>query len=225
MALSDLTNFVLPDQKKFHLKHGARLLILVGAIVFAEFLAYGDQGKNLLTVIQEKQQLSSENWRLRDNLKAETRTADDLRKRVDEQNSSGWKESPYSLRRRTIKLADELYDFLRERQVNHPPYAYPDSSNPNPTPEKQNAIKICVAYDQETSDKYMRQYSDQLVGIIKEYEAKGVPTMWLENAAKQRVLYTGNFQGPWMPNPNDELYQFRSLAYRVDGRDNRIDLH
>ncbi len=52
-------------------------------------------------------------------------------------------EAPDSLRRRTIGLADELYDFVTERQRNHPPYSYPDSNDPNPSEEKKAAIKKC----------------------------------------------------------------------------------
>lgn len=129
-------------------------------------------------------------------------------------------ESPFSLRKRTIKLADELRDFLGDRIRNHPPYAYPDSSNPNPSDERKAAIKKCVAYDQETMELYVKRYRDRLIGIIREYDSKGVNTNWLESSAKQRPLQIAG-EG-WEGSPMDELTAFRNLAYHVDASDNLI---
>jgi hypothetical protein len=57
-------------------------------------------------------------------------------------------ESPDSLRRRTVRLADDLYVYIERRQRDHPPRAYPNSGDPNPSEERKKLIQTCVNYDQ-----------------------------------------------------------------------------
>ncbi len=133
-------------------------------------------------------------------------------------------EPPGSLRRRTLKLADDFYRFRRERQGNHPPIAYPDSRDPDPSEERKKAIRLCQQYDQETQDQYNRLYRDRFVGIISEYHAKGVPVGWLENTAANGTLAWVPNGSSWEGTPQDDLTQFRNFAYRVDGHDNLIVL-
>ena len=130
-----------------------------------------------------------------------------------------------SLRRRTVALADEFERFRRERQEHHPPNAYPNSNDPTPSEERKNAIKLCQQYDQETQDQYNRLYRDRFVGIIREYHTKGVPVGWMENAAAQGNLAWMPPGSPWEGTPQDDVTQFRNLAYRVDGHDNLIALN
>ncbi len=127
-----------------------------------------------------------------------------------------------SLRRRTIRLADEVNSFVSERQQHHPPVAYPDSNDPNPSDERRRAIKLCQDYDQETQNQYIKRYRDRMIGIVREYHAKGVPTHFLENDFKQRVPGVAFVGSDWEGSPMDELSQFRDLAYRVDARDHLI---
>jgi hypothetical protein len=127
-----------------------------------------------------------------------------------------------SLRHRTLRLADEFYRFRHERQEKHPPNAYPDSRDPNPSEERKIAIKLCQQYDQVTQDQYNRLYRDRFVGIIREYHAKGVPVGWMENTAAQGMLMWVPNGSSWEGTPQDDLTQFRNLAYRVDGRDNLL---
>jgi hypothetical protein len=61
-----------------------------------------------------------------------------------------------------------------------------------------------------------------MVGIVKEYESKGVSTHYLENDFKQRVPGLMAIGSGWEGSPMDELSQFRDLAYRVDARDHLI---
>jgi hypothetical protein len=131
-------------------------------------------------------------------------------------------ESPDSLRRRTMKIADELSKFLTMRQQNHPPNAYPDSRDPNPSEERKAAIKKCQDYDQQTQDLYARIYRDRLVGIIREYHVKGIATGFLESSAMQRVPYAAIPGSIIEGTPNDELWMLRNLAYRVDAKDNSV---
>src|SRR5205814_801208 len=123
-----------------------------------------------------------------------------------------------SLRRRTMQLADEIERYILERanDPNRPPFAAPNSNDPNPSLEQKKAIERYGKYEQETLNYYLSHYKDRAIGIIKEYEAKGVKTGYLESAASQRplvfVMPGGAGGGTYM----DELYQFRELAYHVD---------
>jgi len=135
---------------------------------------------------------------------------------------SGGREPKDSLRRRTMRVADELYKYLQNRSEVHPPVAYPDSNDPNPSEERKKAIRICQQYDQETQDYYLKHFRDRMVGIVKEYEAKGVHTRFLENDFKQRVPGVQAVGSEWEGSSFDELSQFRDLAYHVDARDHLI---
>jgi len=61
-----------------------------------------------------------------------------------------------------------------------------------------------------------------MVGILREYQAKGVPTRFLENDFKQRVPGMAYIGSDWEGSSLDELSQFRDLAYHVEARDNLI---
>lgn len=137
---------------------------------------------------------------------------------------AGSPESPDSLRRRTLKLADDFARFRRERHDNHPPYAYPNSNDPNPSEERKKAIALAQKYDQETLDQYNHLYRDRFVGIIREYQAKGVPVAWLENTASNGNLVWVPPGSSWEGSPQDEFTLFRNFAYRVDEHDNLIVL-
>jgi len=129
-------------------------------------------------------------------------------------------ESPDSLRRRTNKTADDVYKYLSKRMEGRPPDAWPNSNDPNPSPERKQEIKRSQEYAQETQDYYMKHFRDRLVGIIKEYDSKGVPTRFLENDFKQRIPGIPEAGSVW--EGMDELSRFRELAYRVDARDHLI---
>ena len=127
-----------------------------------------------------------------------------------------------SLRRRTIKVADALYDYMDTRRKNHPPYAYPQPNDPNPSEEQKKKIKVCGEYDEATHSYYNKHFRDQIVGIIREYNAKGVKTAWLENTATQGNLPIAQEGSPWEGSRQDDLSQFRDLAYHVDAGDKLI---
>jgi len=133
-------------------------------------------------------------------------------------------EQPDSLRRRTMKLADEVkkYVVTREQSPNRPPVAIPNSNNPNPSEEEKKAMERYHKYEQDTWDYYMSHYRAQMVGIIREYNAKGVQTGYLESSVNQSIplIFFPGMVGD--EGPADELYQFRELAYHVDGNDHLI---
>ncbi len=129
-----------------------------------------------------------------------------------------------SLRRRTRRLADEYYKYARKRLEDHPPNAYPDSSDPNPFEERKKMIQACQKYDRETEDYYLRHFKDRMVGIIREYNAKGVKTGYLESSLAQRPPGFTLPGSGWEGSQLDELSRFRELAYHVDARDHLIVL-
>jgi hypothetical protein len=180
------------------------------------------------TVYTDHQQISAKTSMLgqerdsarveRDALKAEN---EELRKhspRVE-------KEPADSLRRRTFRLAKEVYDFAEERAAHAPPFAAPNSNDPSPTEETKRAIKISQDYARETETLYKERYRDRLVGIVKEYEAKGVPAYWLANDFQQRPPAIAFFGSGYEGSPMDELYQFKQLAYHVDAHDHLITFY
>lgn len=151
-----------------------------------------------------------------------TRQNEDLQKQIDRLKPKT--EPRNSLRRRTMQLADEMQTYLlaRYQNSNQPPFAVPDSSVPNPTDEQKRAIERYRSYQQETWDYYSEHYRDRMIGIIREYQAKGVKTGWLENDANQRPPVIAMPGSVMAGTIQDDLYQFRELAYHVDGEGNLI---
>jgi hypothetical protein len=134
-----------------------------------------------------------------------------------------------SLRRRTISLSNDLDHYIEERWANRPEPAYPDPKEPNPSEERKKAIQRTAKWDQETLNHYNDHFKDKWIGIVKEYEGKGVKVGTLVNDAEQNHPVQRTFF-PFAPIAEDGFCQFaqtrfRELAYHVDGRDNRIDLH
>lgn len=130
---------------------------------------------------------------------------------------------PYdSLRKRTVKVANEISDFLRGGFQSHPPYAYPSSNDPNPSEERKAAIKKAQEYDQKTTDEYMRKYKDRAVGIINEYRAKGVQVGFLEQSFGRGVPAWVQPGSLWEETPQNELGQFKELAFHVTAKDQMI---
>jgi len=168
-------------------------------------------------LVSENQSLAGQFLSQGQQLKQNQTTISDLK---DELAAFQVPESQDSLRKRTLRLADEMSAHLSARENNHPPRAYPDSRDPNPTPERQKAIEISQQYDQETLDYWMKHFKDRVIGIIREYNARGVRTGFLESAAGQRV-----FMMAPPGQQGDQIYEmeeFRDLAYHVDAHDRLI---
>lgn len=133
-------------------------------------------------------------------------------------------ESKDSLRRRTIRLANQISDFLRDRYEHHPPYAYTQPNDPDTSDAHKAAIKTSGEYDQKTADMYARRYKDQAVGIIREYNDKGVNVGYLEHAFTQQVPVWAMPGSGWENSPQDNLGQFKELAFHVTAKDQLISL-
>jgi hypothetical protein len=138
------------------------------------------------------------------------------------QAATGTPEAPNSLRRRTMRLADDLYDYLQKRDADHPPRIYPDSSVPNPSEERKKQMQVAVDYDQKTQEYYFAHYRNAMVGIIREYIVKGVRTGSLEGDFTNRVPYVGAPGSMLEMNGLDDLSRFRELAWHVDSHDSLI---
>jgi len=200
--------------------HWVRLASVMAALFLAQFLAYQNSTRNLATVIEEKRQLSMKINEQADRLEKDERAIRDLRNNIPH----SVKEPKNSLRRRTMQLADEIQKYILDRanDPNRPPFAGPNSNEPNPSEDQKKAIQQYRKYEQETLDYYFAHYRDRMIGTIKEYDAKGVKTGYLESGARQRppifVMPGSVAEGTYM----DDLYQFRELAYHVDGQGNLI---
>lgn len=119
-------------------------------------------------------------------------------------------ESPNSLRRQTVRLADDVYAFWMK--------------NPMPPQGQGNTQDAQQSYWLRVQAIYDRTYKDHIVGIIRQYKDKGVPTGWLEQAAENHPFGSSPFNQLGSPVCfQDELCQFRELAYHVDAHDQRID--
>ena len=126
-------------------------------------------------------------------------------------------ESRDSLRRRTTKVVNELSSFWNRRPAPLQPIQ-------NPTTEEER--KRNATWDQywrEVESIYAREYKDRVLGIIREYKVKGVPTGFLEAGAENHSFGASLFSSIGSPVCfQDELCQFRELGYHVDARDQMI---
>ncbi|MFZ1005556.1 MAG: hypothetical protein WAN65_01885 [Candidatus Sulfotelmatobacter sp.] len=133
-----------------------------------------------------------------------------------------------SLRRRTIKLSNEIDHWVEGRWANRPPIAYPDPKNPNPSVDQQKAIETWLKWDQESYNYFGDHFKDQWIQTVKEYDAKGVKVGTLINDAEQNHPVQ-RLSFPFPPVPEDSMCmqaqtRFRELAYHVDAKDKRVDI-
>lgn len=142
--------------------------------------------------------------------------------------TKGYVESPNSLRRRTIKLANDLDQYVELRWNNHPNRSCEGQNINTATEEQKKAIEECRKYDNETANYINSHFKDKWTGIVRECAAKGVKTGFLENDMEQNHP-AQNTMLPFWPSINDGNYQsaqakFRELAYHVDAQGNRVDI-
>lgn len=128
------------------------------------------------------------------------------------------KEPPNSLRRRTVKLAREITAFWNH----NPPPAQQPVSNPSTDDDRQRNAKWDL-YWRTVQSTYNAEYRDRVIGIIREYKSKGVPTGWLEQAAENHPFGASAFTQLGSPTCwQDELCQFREMSFHVDPNDQLI---
>jgi hypothetical protein len=139
---------------------------------------------------------------------------------ADRLKSLSTEEPEDSLRRRTFRLADEFASYIAKPPQNKPPDAFPSSSDPNPTEERKKAMELSRAYYKTIEDYYFMHFRDRFVGIIREYNSKGVRTGNFEIDFDKRVPSVAE-QGSFFEG-FDDLSRFRDLAYHVDAKDHLI---
>lgn len=197
----------------------------VAAFVFflsiAQFLTFRNAQINLASIIEDKRQLSVE---INAQSSKNSEQKDQLAILGQQLAAVDQPEPRDSLRHRTMQLAARVETYLVTRAANSPPFAGPDSSVPNPTDEQKKAIEKYRAYWQETADYYSEHFKEAMVGIVREYAAKGVRTGYMESTFSQRPPYVCPPPSACENTPTDELYQFRELTYHVDAQGHLITI-
>jgi len=133
-------------------------------------------------------------------------------------------EDENSLRRRTVRLANKIDDWVKERRERHPPFPHPQTP---PTTKDKETIDAAARYDSDTADQFLHRFRDEWVAIVHEYAARGVRTGTLENDADQihPAQYTMfEFALEDSGNYTTATSRFRELAYHVNAHDARVDI-
>jgi hypothetical protein len=129
-----------------------------------------------------------------------------------------------SLRRKTSRLVKELNEFWSHRPS---PAQQPVQNATTDEDRKRNA-----AWDQYWRDAkaaYLEaEYRQRIVGIVREYQTKGVDTGYMERGFDQpeRLVGAAPFGGWQLDNCMaymNELCQLRELSFHVNEKDERID--
>lgn len=132
-----------------------------------------------------------------------------------------------SLRHRTIALVNDLNEFWAKRPPQPTQQQMPVQNPASDADRARNAE--WDRYWRETTTAYQSNgFNDRILGIVREYAAKGVPTGYLERAAEQPerligALPYGGFSLTNCENYMTEMCLLRELAFHVDAYDNRID--
>jgi len=133
-------------------------------------------------------------------------------------------EAPDSLRRRTMKLADEWTAYLMKKlsDKDKPPDAFPNSANPNPSEEQQKAIQKSQEFYRGIDQYYVAHFRGRFIGIVEEYKNVGVDVHFLDSAFAQFTPYLPPVGS--VGEDNSILHLFRELAYHVDAKGHLIVL-
>jgi hypothetical protein len=124
-----------------------------------------------------------------------------------------------SLRRRTLKLADEYTEFFVKSQEAAPPIAIPSTPEPPPSEEQKKARQLYRDYWREIENRYGELFKQRFIGILKEYDNKGIKIGIWENDFTDRLP---GISQPYTFMQIDDISRFRELAYHVDARDHLI---
>jgi hypothetical protein len=134
------------------------------------------------------------------------------------------KESPNSLRRRTIKLVNDLVLFWSQRPMPLQPV-----QNPSNDAERQRNEVWAKYWRAVVVDYSNTGFRERVLGIVRQYKSKGLDVGFLEQAAEQpeRLVGSYSFGGSDLNGCSrfmSELCQLRELAYHVDANDEMIIL-
>lgn len=138
--------------------------------------------------------------------------------------SAAPKESPNSLRRRTIRLVNELIAFWSQRPM--PPQQ--PVQNPSTEDDRQRNAKWDQYWREATAAYLNANFRERILGIVREYKAKGIPIGFLEQGAEQanRLIGSAPFGGGGLAEDCSrfltDVCELRELAYHVDANDQPI---
>lgn len=160
-------------------------------------------------MIEEKRQLSIKINDLTARMQDDGQRIEELKRQVLQ--SASVPEPQNSLRRRTVRLADEIEGFYAERNFKRQLLL---QSLPAQTEEQETTRKKrLMDFDVETESEYVKTgLKARTIGIIQQLKAKGLNIGYLDapGAAQSRLL---------MP---EEIERLRSLAFRLDANGNRV---
>jgi len=122
---------------------------------------------------------------------------------------------PYdSLRRRTLRLVQDVETFRDDRKSHHPPYTNNDNAAVG---EQAEVNRESVRYDIETEGLCLARFEDRARGIVQELKAKGVDL----SPGPQSGFFEAMVEQPRCLSEY-QYKQFRDLAYHVDGADKLV---
>ena len=135
-----------------------------------------------------------------------------------------FREPQDSLRHKTIKLVNDLNLFWSQRPA---PQQQP-VQNPTTDEERERNAAWGRYWQKAKVDYTAGDFSERILGIVRDYKAKGVPTGFLEGQAEQpdrlmgAVLF-GGYSLDGCDKYANELCQLRELAFHVNRHGQRID--
>jgi len=194
------------------------LLVFAWIFIHLPSKTLSEANHNLDIAIVEKRQLSSA-------LEQAKAQIAELTRQVQSLKQSEQRESPNSLRQRTIRLVSELNIFWSRR----PTPTGQKIQNPSSDEERQRNA-AWDSYWRDTTAAYTNaDFRERILGIVREYKSKGIDTGYLEQGAEQpdRLIGAGAFGGYALSGCGqymNDLCQLRELAYHVDGNDQGIIL-
>ena len=207
MPLRNVYKWLHPRHEELEIPHWVRLSSVMAAVFLAQFLAFQNSERNLATVIEEKRQfsiaLNTESTQLQD-AKHENDVLKKQKPAVELKNS---------LRRRVVRLTDDLEVLLREQNATLPTIEQIQTM----TPEQKNGSN--KAFDEATKKMtaiYLDKFRSMAVGIIAELKAKGLMTEYWDGPLEKGAEFR-------MPI-GEEIHRLRELAYHLDGQDRVVTI-
>jgi hypothetical protein len=204
MPLRNIYKWLHPRHEELEIPHWVRLGLLLAAIFLGQFLAYQNSERNLATVIEEKLLLSV-------SLNAQNTQIQDAKHEIEilkTQRPQSAVEPRNSLRKRVVRLTEDLENLVREQSATLPTSEQVQGM----TPEQKNASnKAFDEANKKTTAIYLDKFRPRTVGIIAELKAKGLMTEYwdgpMEKGAEFRMLL------------GEEIRRLNELAYHLDGQD------
>lgn len=138
-------------------------------------------------------------------------------------------ESKTSLRRRTLLLADEIYDYVQDREMRRQAgnirSVNPPANGVQLSDADQLAMRRYQDFQKETERYYEERLLPQVNHILDEYQDRHVDIGNLRSDATQNLIW-------YVPSPEtpggsaclDALCKFRELAFHVDAHDQKVEI-